>query len=119
MAGLGRGRLRAGPLVAAARRGGARGRVIILDTALAERERGGEPVRVGLIGAGYMGRAITRQLLTSVPGMRLVAVASRSADDAEAAFTSVGADEVARVSNSAELAAAIERGGRAATDDAL
>jgi predicted homoserine dehydrogenase-like protein len=93
--------------------------VIIVDTALAERERRGEPVRVGLIGAGYMGRAIARQLLTSVPGMRLVAVASRSGDDAEAAFTSVGADGVARVSAAAELAAVAEGGGFAASDDPL
>ncbi len=93
--------------------------MIIVDTALAEREREGNPVRVGLVGAGYMGRAIARQLLTSVPGMRLAAVASRSGDDAERAFTAAGVDGVVRATTSHELAAAISGGGHVATDDPL
>jgi predicted homoserine dehydrogenase-like protein len=51
--------------------------VIIVDSALERRHREGNPVRVGLVGAGAIGAAIARQLLSPVVGMELVAVAGR------------------------------------------
>ena len=32
--------------------------MILLDTALAQREAEGRPIRIGLVGAGFMGRGI-------------------------------------------------------------
>lgn len=52
--------------------------MIIVDTALAAREQRNAPIRVALIGAGYMGRGFVNQLLTPLVGMRLVAVANRT-----------------------------------------
>ena len=51
--------------------------MILVDTALAEREREGRPIRVGMVGAGFMGQGLTNQIVHSVPGMRMVAVANR------------------------------------------
>lgn len=52
--------------------------MIIVDRELEKREREGRPVRVGLIGAGYIGRGIARQIFRGFPGMRLVAIANRT-----------------------------------------
>jgi predicted homoserine dehydrogenase-like protein len=56
--------------------------MIIVDSALAAREAEGRPIRVGMIGAGFMARGITNQILHSARGMRLVAIFSRTAHQA-------------------------------------
>jgi len=67
--------------------------LIIVDTALEQRERDGKPIRIALIGAGYMGRGIARQIIIRTMGMRLVGISSRSVSDALRAFIAQ-ADEV-------------------------
>ena len=52
--------------------------MIILDSALERRGREGNPVRVGLIGAGAIGGAIAQQLLSPVVGIELAAIAGRN-----------------------------------------
>ena len=56
--------------------------MIIVDTALAAREAGGRPVRVGMIGAGFMARGIANQILNSSHGIRLAAISNRNAQRA-------------------------------------
>ena len=51
--------------------------MIIVDTALAARERNGNPIRVAMFGAGFMARGIVNQIANSVPGMVLTAIANR------------------------------------------
>lgn len=58
--------------------------MVIVDTALARREEMGAPVRVAVVGTGYMGSAVVRQLLTPIAGIQLVAVANRSEERARA-----------------------------------
>jgi len=43
--------------------------MIILDQNLKEREKHGQPIRVGLAGAGFLARGITRQIHLYVSGM--------------------------------------------------
>lgn len=50
--------------------------MLLVDKALARAEREGLPVRVMVVGAGYMGRAIARQVENTL-GLRLIAVVSR------------------------------------------
>ena len=50
--------------------------MIIVDNALGARGAG-RPIRVGMIGAGFMGQGLTNQIVNSVPGMRMAAVYSR------------------------------------------
>src|SRR6202012_1055741 len=61
-----------------------------VDTALQKLEATGAPIRVGMVGAGATGRAIALQLGTPVPGIRLVAIANRSVENAERAFREGG-----------------------------
>lgn len=49
-----------------------------LQDALVAREAAGTPIRVGLIGAGAMGKGIALQIAAFTQGMRLSAVANRS-----------------------------------------
>jgi predicted homoserine dehydrogenase-like protein len=57
--------------------------MVILDKALEAREREGRPVGVGLVGAGFMGSAVMH-CLRGLPGVRLVGVATRTPERAEA-----------------------------------
>ena len=63
--------------------------MMLVDTALREREREGRPIRVGLLGAGFMARGVVRQILTAVPGMTVTAIVNRSVERAVAAFVDV------------------------------
>jgi predicted homoserine dehydrogenase-like protein len=91
--------------------------VIIVDTALRRREEEGNPIRVGMVGAGAMGRALALQVRSAVAGMDIVAISNRHPEAAERAYRDAGAEKVLRVSDREELAEAIERGVPAYTDD--
>lgn len=92
--------------------------MIILDTALRRREEQGRPIRVGMIGAGFMGRGLANQIVNSVPGMALVAIANRTPANGERAYAEAGVEPV-RVENASQLDAAIEAGTPAVLEDAF
>jgi predicted homoserine dehydrogenase-like protein len=91
--------------------------MIIVDRALVEREREGRPIRVAMIGAGFMGRGIALQIFTSTPGMDLVAIGNRHLDGARRAFLEASAPEVSVVETVGELDDAIKRREPAITAD--
>jgi len=93
--------------------------MIIVDSALEARQAAGNPVRVGMVGAGFMARGIALQMLNVVPGMELVAIANRSLDQAARAYQEAGLDEVATVDSVAQLEANIAAGRASITDDAM
>jgi predicted homoserine dehydrogenase-like protein len=68
--------------------------MIIVDTALARCEAEDRPIRVGLVGAGFQGAAIVRQIVTATKGMRIVAVANRHIEPAIRAFTDLGINPI-------------------------
>ncbi len=78
--------------------------------ALREREAKGNPIRVGMVGAGATGRAIALQLGTPAPGIRLMAIANRTLEHGERAFREAGIMEWIRVASVHEAEAAIARG---------
>jgi predicted homoserine dehydrogenase-like protein len=88
-----------------------------VDTALLQRESDGNPIRVGMIGAGATARAIALQLGTPVPGMRLVGIANRTPAHGERAFREGGFQGWRRVTSAREAEAAINRGTPILTDD--
>lgn len=92
--------------------------MIIVDRALEERAKAGKPIRVGMIGSGFMGRGVANQIINSVPGMELVAIANRTVATAERAYREAGIDDVRLVDDAAELDRVIERGVPAITADA-
>jgi predicted homoserine dehydrogenase-like protein len=88
-----------------------------VDTALQERENAGRPIRVGMVGAGATGRAIALQLGTPVPGIRLVALANRTAEHGERALHEAGAGQWTRVESAHQAEASIARGVPVLTED--
>ena len=52
--------------------------MIIVDSALKEREKAGNPVKVGVIGAGFMGRGMVLTIERSIPGMKVAALYNRT-----------------------------------------
>jgi predicted homoserine dehydrogenase-like protein len=60
--------------------------MLIIDTALRAREAEGRPIRVGMIGAGFMGHALANQIVNAAVGMRLVAIYNRNVERAYAAY---------------------------------
>ncbi|WP_102127671.1 NAD(P)H-dependent oxidoreductase [Deinococcus planocerae] len=93
--------------------------MIIVDTALRHREAEGRPVKVAMIGAGFMGRGVANQIINSVPGMELVAVSNRNVAAAERAYTEAGRTDFVRVETQEQLEDAIRRGQPAVAQDAL
>ena len=83
--------------------------MVIVDTALEKREREGNPIRVALVGAGYMGRGIALQILTGTVGMRLVAVSNRHIAEAKRAYTEAGVESISTVETVGDLEEAIAR----------
>jgi len=92
--------------------------MIILDRALEQRAVEGNPVRLAVVGAGYMGRGVAAQVC-STPGLRLVAIANRTVARAAAVLDELGYARVDRVRNERELEVAIRGTAPVVTDDAL
>ncbi|MBW4609052.1 MAG: Gfo/Idh/MocA family oxidoreductase [Hassallia sp. WJT32-NPBG1] len=93
--------------------------MIIVDRALQARAEAGKPVKVAMIGAGFMGRGIANQIANSVPGMELVAIFNRQIDAAKRAYSEAGIENVQVVSTVTQLEDAIARGEYAVTEDAM
>jgi len=93
--------------------------MVIVDTALERRESEGNPVRVGLVGAGYMGRAIALEFLTPILGMRLAAIANRTIGEAARAYREAGVDAPRTVDSVTRLEHAIADRQYVITDDPL
>lgn len=91
--------------------------MIIVDSALARREAEGNPVRVAMIGAGFMGRGIALQIASAVPGMTLVAIFNRNIEGARRAYTEAGENDISVVTTESDLEKAIDAGRPAITDD--
>jgi predicted homoserine dehydrogenase-like protein len=91
--------------------------MIIVDEALRRREKEGDPIRVGMVGAGAMGRGVALQIATAVPGMEVAAIANRHPDAARDAYLAAGADAPQRVETVAALDQALATGTPAVTDD--
>ncbi len=91
--------------------------MIIVDTALRKRAAAGHPVRVGMIGAGFMARGIANQIINSVPGMALVAIANRHIDKARRAYQEAGCPEIAEAVKLAQLQDGLAAGRPVVTED--
>src|SRR5207244_7086677 len=90
--------------------------MIIVDKALQAREEQATPIRVGMIGAGFMGQGLTNQIVNSVPGMRMAAVYNRHPERAFHVYRYAGCEPVAAGSQST-LDDTIRRGVAAVAED--
>jgi predicted homoserine dehydrogenase-like protein len=93
--------------------------VIIIDSALQARAAAGNPIRVGMVGAGFMGRGVANQIINSTPGMVLVAVANRHVEGAVRAFAEAGVTQTQFVDDATGIDKAAAAGVAAVTDNHL
>jgi predicted homoserine dehydrogenase-like protein len=93
--------------------------MIIVDKALEKRQQENRPIRVAMIGAGFMGRGVALQILNAVQGMELVAISNRHLDGAKRAYLEAGVEEVQAVETVKQLDDAIAQRRYAITEDAM
>src|SRR4026209_2810621 len=91
--------------------------MIIVDRALAAREEQNKPIRVGMIGAGFMGQGLTNQIVNSVAGMRMSAVYNPRPARAFDVYADAGVEEVIGARTRKALDEAIAFGKAAVAED--
>jgi predicted homoserine dehydrogenase-like protein len=93
--------------------------MFIVDRELERLERAGAPIKVGMVGAGFMAKGIARQMLHYTEGMELAAISNRDVDGARKAYAESGEGNVVHVRSPGELDNCIARGQRAITNDPM
>lgn len=93
--------------------------MIIVDTALRARAEANTPIRVGIVGAGFMTQGLTNQITHSVPGMRVSAISNRRPERAVKVYQYAGFEDIRVPSTQSEFDAAVEKGLPVATEDAM
>jgi predicted homoserine dehydrogenase-like protein len=90
----------------------------IVDELLQQRREEGNPIRVGLVGAGASAKMIALHLMTPIDGIRLGAIANRTLANIGPVYKDGGVTSFTEVTIAAALDDAIARGTYAATDNA-
>jgi len=92
--------------------------VQIVDNALAKRAATGNPIKVGLIGAGFMSKGLVHHVVNAHPGIAISAISNRTIGKAADAYR-FGNDafEPITATNQADLNAAVSSGLPVITDD--
>jgi predicted homoserine dehydrogenase-like protein len=93
--------------------------MLIVDTALKRRAAENNPIRVGIVGAGFMSQGLTNQIAHSVPGMRVAAVSNRKPERALGVLAYAGFEGVKISSTPADLDEVIRSGKPAAAEDGM
>ena len=93
--------------------------MILVDTALQARAAQGKPIRVAILGAGFMCQGLTNQIVHSTPGMRVVAIYNRKVSRAIDVFRYAGYQDVAVAENQRQLDDAIRANKPVTTEDAF
>jgi predicted homoserine dehydrogenase-like protein len=93
--------------------------MFIVDRELERLQQAGTPIKVGMVGAGFMAKGIVRQMLHYTKGMELAAISNRHVDGARTAYAESGEGYVVHVRSAGELDNCIARGQRAITDDPM
>jgi predicted homoserine dehydrogenase-like protein len=91
----------------------------IVDSALRKREDQNRPIRVGIIGAGFMSQGLTNQITHSTPGMRVAAISNRRVAKAVDVFRFSRFEDIAVGDSQLKLDHAIARSQPVATEDAM
>ncbi|HYD16676.1 MAG TPA: NAD(P)-dependent oxidoreductase [Candidatus Nanoarchaeia archaeon] len=93
--------------------------MILVDTALQKREAEGRPVRVALLGAGFMAQGLSNHIVNTTVGMRLVGIYGRKPQRAYDICEYAGVKRVASPKTQREADLAIRDGNVVVTDDAF
>jgi len=93
--------------------------VILVDTALREREAKDHPIQVALIGAGFMAQGLANQITHSVPGMRVAAIYARRLEQAVGVCDYAALGDPVVASSQSEVEDNIRANRTVLTDDAF
>jgi predicted homoserine dehydrogenase-like protein len=93
--------------------------MILVDNALKTREMEGRPVRVALLGAGFISHGLANHIVNTTPGMRLVGIYNRGLPRAFDLCQYAGVNDVASPSAQDDVDIAIRHGKVVATKDAF
>jgi predicted homoserine dehydrogenase-like protein len=93
--------------------------MLIVDTALRQRAAEGRPIKVGLVGAGFMARGVANQIVNSVIGMELAVISNRTLSRAALAYTEAGVEKFKTVHSLTDLQDCLASGTPAITDNAF
>ncbi|MCC5789296.1 MAG: hypothetical protein JJT75_06660 [Opitutales bacterium] len=91
--------------------------MIIIDTALIQRQSKNNPLRIGIIGAGSMGQGTVLTIETAIPGMEVGAIYNRGLAKARKAFDQAGVTNYIEVKDLAEADLAMGDGKRVISSD--
>ena len=93
--------------------------MIIVDKALKARAEQGKPVKVAILGGGFMAQGLTNQIVNSVPGMNMVAIYSRKSQKAIHVLNYSGLENPIEAVTQSQLDDAIRAGKPAFTQDVM
>ena len=91
--------------------------MILVDTALQKRSAERKPIRVAILGAGFMCQGLTNQITHSTPGMRVVAIYNRKVGRAVDVFRYSGFSDIVIADNQRQVDDAIHADKAVATED--
>jgi predicted homoserine dehydrogenase-like protein len=91
----------------------------IVDTALRTRQEQSRPIRVGIVGAGFMGQGLTNQVTHSTPGMRVVAISNRRVERAVGVLKYAGLEDIVVADSQRQLDDTAGCSKPVATEDAM
>jgi predicted homoserine dehydrogenase-like protein len=93
--------------------------MVIVDKALEAREEQGKPIKVAIVGGGFMAQGLTNQIVNSVPGMNVVAIYSRKPQKALHVLNYSGLENPIEAVTQSQLDEAIRAGKPAFTQDVM
>ena len=91
--------------------------MLIVDAALERRAAAGNPVRFGMVGAGFQAYGTALQTIRSKRGLELCAIAARKPEQALRCFREAGVEDVVVANNAGAIADRIRAGRAVVTED--
>lgn len=77
--------------------------MIYIDTLLQKLHDENKPIRLGLVGSGFMAKGFVNQIARFVKGIEIVAVANRTPEKARKLFVEAGYPHIKSISSSSEI----------------
>src|SRR5258707_9094783 len=93
--------------------------MIVVDKALQARAEQGNPIKVAILGGGFMAQGLTNQIVNSVPGMSMVAIYSRKPQKAIRLLDYSGLENPIEAVTQSQLDDAIRDGKPVFTQDVM
>lgn len=91
--------------------------MIIVDKALQQLQNQNKPIKVGMIGAGFMAKGLLDQIVNQTPGMEVVAISNRTLKNAKSNYQFAGVKKTKEVNDVKQLDSAIKSKTPAVTED--